>query len=178
MSGKQSSPDPLPRYRGEERTLVLVKPDAVQRQLSGKVISRFVAAGLTVSRLAMHVPDRPLVRRHYRDTRGAPFYEDLVEYLAGEKVLVAVFVGEDAVAIGREVIGDSDPAQAAPGTVRGDFGTDSMAVADREGRAVRNVAHASDSREAAEREFSLWLGSEVGHRREKVPMIEGVPATE
>lgn len=146
---------------GIDQTFAVVKPDGVRRHLTSEVLARFTAAGLTPSQLAVGCPDRSLVAQHYRDAQDEPFFNDLLEYLAGELVVAAVLVGDDAVTTGREIVGDSDPAEAAPGTIRGDLGQDSVEQADQEQRAVRNVVHAADSPEAAEREISLWIPGDV-----------------
>jgi len=139
------------------QTLVLVKPDGVQRRLVGQCLARFETAGLTVSALDLRQPGRDVVERHYREHDGKDFYANLVDYLADSSVAAAVFSGDDAVSTARDIVGDTNPADADTGTIRGDLGQDSMEQADREDRALQNVVHASEDADAARREISLWF---------------------
>ena len=130
-----------------ERTLVLVKPDAMERELAGTIISRLQAKGLRLVALKMLHMDRALAGRHYFIHRDKPFYEDLVEYIIATPIVAAVFEGEGAVEAVREVMGATDPAKAERGTIRSDFGLDIQ----------RNATHASDSVENAEKEIKLFF---------------------
>ena len=130
-----------------ERTLVLVKPDGVQRGLVGTVIDRLERKGLKLVAARMVHPDRSLVEIHYAEHEGKPFYGPLVDFLTSRPVMAMVMEGEDAIGVVRTVVGPTDPATAPPGTIRGDFGI----------QVSRNVVHASDSPESARREIDLWF---------------------
>jgi len=131
-----------------ERTFVMIKPDAVARGLTGRIVSRFEDAGLTIERMEMVTLTREQAGSNYAEHEGKPFYEGLVEYVTSGPVVKMVIAGEGAVAICRKLIGATDPAEAAPGTIRGDFGL----VLD------ANLIHGSDSTESAERETGIFFG--------------------
>lgn len=133
-----------------ERTLVLVKPDAVQRGLAGDIISRLEGTGLRLVALKMLQMDRETAERHYSIHRGKPFFEGLVQFITSSPLVAAVFEGPKAVEIVRKVMGETDPAQAAPGTIRGDL---ALGIG-------RNVVHGSDSVENSEQEISLFFSPE------------------
>jgi nucleoside-diphosphate kinase len=130
-----------------ERTLVLIKPDAMQRGLAGEIIARLERRGLRIVAMRMLYMDEALARRHYAEHEGKPFLEGLVRYITSCPIIAAVFEGTKAVAMVRQSMGATDPAQAAPGTIRGDLG---LAIG-------RNLIHGSDSLEAAEREIRLFF---------------------
>lgn len=130
-----------------ERSLVLVKPYAVQRGLGGTFISRLENLGLKMVALKMLHLDRALAEQLYAVHRSKPFFADLVSYVTSEPVIAAVFQGERAVEILRRTIGATDPAKAEPGTIRRDYGMDVR----------RNAIHGSDSVESAEREIKLFF---------------------
>ena len=130
-----------------ERTLVLVKPDGVHRGLVGAVISRLERKGLKIVAAMMVWPGEELVRTHYAEHEGKPFYRPLVDFLTSGPVMAMVMEGDGAIAVVRSLVGATDPAKAAPGTIRGDMGL----------RVSRNVVHASDSPASAEREVALWF---------------------
>jgi nucleoside-diphosphate kinase len=131
-----------------ERTFVLIKPDAVARGLAGRIVSRFEDAGLTIERMEMVTLSREQAGRNYAEHEGKPFYDGLVEYVTSGRVVKMVIAGDGAVATCRKLIGATDPAEAAPGTIRGDFGL----VLD------ANLIHGSDSPESAERETGIFFG--------------------
>jgi nucleoside-diphosphate kinase len=133
-----------------ERTLVLVKPDAVQRGLVGNIISRIEGTGLKLVALKMLRMDSEMAERHYGIHRGKPFFEGLVQFIISSPLVAAVFEGPEAVGIVRKLMGETDPAQAAPGTIRGDLALKSK----------RNVVHGSDSGENAEQEIGLFFSPE------------------
>ncbi len=133
-----------------ERTLVLVKPDGVQRGLVGEVLSRFEETGLKLVALKMLQMDRATAERHYAVHRGKPFFEGLLEFITISPLVAAVFEGPRAVEVVRKLMGETDPARAAPGTIRGD-----LALTMR-----YNVVHGSDSAENAEREIDLFFRPE------------------
>ena len=130
-----------------ERTLVLVKPTGVARGLIGEVISRMERRGLTikVARLLMVTPE--MASQHYAEHREKPFYQELVTQIASAPVFAMVVEGPVAVSIVRRMMGATNPLEADPGTVRGDFGLD----------VLRNVVHSSDSLESAEREIAIFF---------------------
>ncbi|OGO01056.1 MAG: nucleoside-diphosphate kinase [Chloroflexi bacterium RBG_13_52_12] len=130
-----------------ERSLVLVKPDAMERGLAGAIIGRLQGAGLKLTALRMLHIDKALAEKHYAIHREKPFFKDLVEYITSTPVVAAVFEGEGAVERIRKLMGATDPSKAAPGTIRKDYGLDVQ----------RNSTHASDSPENAEIEIANFL---------------------
>lgn len=130
-----------------ECTLVIVKPDAVQRGLIGEVLRRLETRGLKMVGLKLMAVSQELARKHYAVHTGKSFFEPLISYITSAPVVVAVFEGKDAVAAVRSTVGATNPVQAAPGTIRGDLG---MEIG-------RNLVHASDSAEAARSEVALWF---------------------
>ena len=133
-----------------ERSLVLIKPDAMPRGLAGTIISRLEKEGLKLVALRMLHMDRALAERHYAIHRDKPFFEGLVDYIISTPIVAGVFEGEGAVELIRKVMGATDPAKAEAGTIRGDFGLDIQ----------RNSTHASDSVENAETEIKLFFSDD------------------
>ncbi len=133
-----------------ERSLVLVKPDAMQRGLAGVIISRLERRGLKIVAMKMLQMDKALAQRHYAIHQGKAFFNDLVEFITSSPIIAAVFEGEKAVEAIRQTMGETDPAKASPGTIRGDFGLD----------IGHNLVHGSDSTENAEKEISLLFSPE------------------
>ncbi|MDN3483065.1 nucleoside-diphosphate kinase [Arthrobacter sp. APC 3897] len=135
-----------------ERTLVLIKPDGVKRNLSGAILARVEAKGYTLAELKKVNATREVLEEHYAEHEGKPFYEPLVEFMLSGPVVAAIFEGERVIEGFRSLAGTTDPTTAAPGTIRGDFGRDW-------GTAVQqNLVHGSDSTESAEREIGIWFG--------------------
>lgn len=130
-----------------ERTLVLVKPDGTQRGLAGEVLSRLERRGLKVVGAKLIHVERSLAEQHYAEHVGKPFYEGLIDFITSAPVLALAMEGERAVEISRQTMGATDPAKAAPGTIRGDLG---LTVG-------RNLVHGSDSPERAKEEVALWF---------------------
>ncbi|MCZ6615271.1 MAG: nucleoside-diphosphate kinase [Chloroflexi bacterium] len=130
-----------------ERTLVLAKPDAVQRGLAGTIIARLEARGLNIVAIKLIQIDRPMAERHYEAHIGKPFFEGLVRFITSSPVVATVLEGNRAIDIVRQTMGETDPAKATPGTIRGDFALD----------IGRNLVHGSDSPEAAQREIALFF---------------------
>ena len=130
-----------------ERTLVLVKPDAMQRGLASEVLGRFERRGLKMVAARMLLIDETLAARHYAEHVGKPFYERLCNFITSGPVIAVVYEAEGAVALARQTIGATDPAKAAPGSIRGDFGINMG----------RNMVHGSDSPESAAREVALFF---------------------
>ena len=134
-----------------ERTLILLKPDTVERQLVGAVLSRFEQKGLKIVAMRMLQFTTELARKHYADHVGKPFYPGLETYITSGPVVAAILEGPDAIAIVRRMIGPTNGAEASSGTIRGDFALTSQ----------RNLVHASDSPEAAEREIKIFFGNDA-----------------
>lgn len=130
-----------------ERTFVMVKPDGVQRGIAGQVISRFEAKGLKLAAARLMTIDSELAARHYGEHVGKPFYEKLVRFITSGPVLAMVWEGEDAISVVRTLVGKTNPKEAGPGTVRGDYGMTTG----------KNIIHASDSPVSAEREINLFF---------------------
>jgi nucleoside-diphosphate kinase len=130
-----------------ERSLVLIKPDAMERGLAGAIMSRLQGKGLKLVALRMLQMDKSLAERHYAVHKGKPFFKDLVGYITSTPIVAAAFEGEGAVERIRKAMGATDPAKSAPGTIRKDYGLDVQ----------RNSTHASDSPENAEKEIALFF---------------------
>jgi nucleoside-diphosphate kinase len=130
-----------------ERTLVLIKPDAVARGLVGEVIARFERKGLTLSALVLRTMDVELADRHYAEHLEKAFYPPLRDFMTSGPLLAGIFSGDEAVDVVRALVGATDGRKAAAGTIRGD-----LSLSNRE-----NLVHASDSIESAEREIKLWF---------------------
>jgi nucleoside-diphosphate kinase len=130
-----------------ERTLVLVKPDGVQRQLTGRIIARFEERGLKIVGLKLIAVDRPLAERHYAIHRDKPFFGGLIEFITSSPLVAMVLEGPGAIGMVRATVGATRPEQAASGTIRGDL---AMVTS-------QNLVHASDGVETAETEIALWF---------------------
>jgi nucleoside-diphosphate kinase len=130
-----------------ERTLVLIKPDAMQRRLAGEILARFEQRGLEVRAAKLVLVDEGLADRHYAEHREKPFFGELVEFITSSPTLALVLEGESAVKVVRATMGATNPVDSAPGTIRGDL---ALAMPD-------NLVHGSDSLESAEREIALWF---------------------
>jgi nucleoside-diphosphate kinase len=132
-----------------ERTLVLIKPDAMQRGLAGEILARLERRGLRIAGLKLLQVDRALAERHYGEHVGKPFYEGLVAYITSSPIVAAVFEGTAAVEAVRATMGKTNPKDAAPGTIRGDYGLE----------IGRNLIHGSDSTTSAAREVDLFFSA-------------------
>jgi nucleoside-diphosphate kinase len=132
-----------------ERTLVLVKPDAMGRGLTGEIVGRLERRGLQIRAAKLVRVDRELAERHYAEHVEKPFFGELVDFITSAPTLALVVEGKSAISVVRTTIGATDPADAAPGSIRGDL---ALAMPD-------NLVHGSDSAEAAEREIGLWFGA-------------------
>jgi nucleoside-diphosphate kinase len=130
-----------------ERTLVLIKPDAMQRRLAGEILARFEQRGLEVRAAKLVHVDEALAGEHYAEHREKPFFGELVEFITSSPTLALVLEGESAVKVVRTTMGSTNPVDSAPGTIRGDL---ALAMPD-------NLVHGSDSLESAEREIALWF---------------------
>jgi nucleoside-diphosphate kinase len=132
----------------DQRTYIMVKPDAVARGLVGRIVARFEDTGLRIERLEYGVVTAEQAAANYAEHAGKPFYDGLIDYITGGPVVKMVLTGPDAVAVCRKLMGATNPRDAAPGTIRGDLGL----VMD------ANVVHGSDSAESAEREIAIFFG--------------------
>ncbi len=130
-----------------ERTLVLVKPDAMQRGLAGEIIRRLEQRGLRIAGMKLMQIDTALAKRHYAEHEGKPFFDGLVNYITSAPVIAAVFEGRNAVQAVRGSVGATNPPEAAPGSIRADYGLERG----------RNLVHASDSPASGERETALFF---------------------
>ena len=130
-----------------DRTLILVKPDAFARGLTGEIVARFERKGLQIVALRHMRMDRELAERHYAEHAEKPFFGDLVDFITGGPLVALVLEGYEAVVAARQVIGATNPLEAAPGSIRGDFAIETGT----------NLVHGSDSDESAEREIALWF---------------------
>lgn len=131
-----------------ERTLILVKPDGMQRGLAGEIISRLERRGLRIVGLKMLHVDTAMAKRHYAEHEGKPFFDGLVEYITACPIVAAVLEGTGAIATVRKTMGKTNPGDAEPGTIRGDLGLEMG----------RNLIHGSDGPESAVREIALFFG--------------------
>ena len=131
-----------------ERTLVLVKPDGVQRLLTGRIIGRFEERGLKIVGLKLVAVDRALAERHYAVHRDKPFFRGLVDFITSSPLVALALDGPNAIAVVRAMVGATRPNEAAPGTIRGDFALET----------AQNLIHASDGPETAAAELAMWFG--------------------
>jgi nucleoside-diphosphate kinase len=141
-----------------ERTLVLIKPDGVQRLLVGRILERYEARGLKLVGAKLMQADRDLAERHYAVHRERPFFKGLVEFITSGPLLALALEGPNAIAVTRTINGATRPHEAAPGSIRGDFALET----------AQNLVHASDSGETAAQELALWFQPEelLGYSRE------------
>ena len=130
-----------------ERTLVLIKPDGVQRGLVGEIIGRIERRGLRLLGIKMMQVSRSLAEKHYAVHKGKPFYDGLIDYIIASPVVAMTWQGSKAVEVVRQVLGSTNPTQASPGTIRADFAVDTG----------RNLTHGSDSAQTGELEVNLWF---------------------
>ena len=133
-----------------ERTLVLIKPDAVRRALAGEILARFEHRGLMIRAAKFVKVDRSLAEKHYAEHTEKPFFGELVEFITSAPTLALVLEGDAAISVVRTTMGATNPTDAAPGTIRGDL---ALAMPD-------NLVHGSDSSESAEREIGLWFSDD------------------
>jgi nucleoside-diphosphate kinase len=131
-----------------ERTLILVKPDAFARNLTGEIIARFERKGLRLAELKLMTMTRELAQQHYAEHEGKPFYEELVSFITSGPLVAMVLEGQKAIEAARQVIGATNPLQATTGSIRGDYAIE----------VGQNMVHGSDGPESAEREVGLFFG--------------------
>tara|TARA_Y100000588_G_scaffold374121_1_gene448818 strand:- start:1513 stop:1986 length:474 start_codon:yes stop_codon:yes gene_type:complete len=146
-----------------EQTLILVKPDAMQRGLAFEVLGRLERRGLKLVGLRLLHVDEALAKQHYGEHEGKPFFDGLVDYITACPIIAAIFEGPDAVSAARQTIGSTNPTEASPGTIRGDLGIE----------IGRNLVHGSDSSQSAEREISIFFDNQVveNWKRDSDPWI-------
>ncbi|MFL0247811.1 nucleoside-diphosphate kinase [Candidatus Clostridium stratigraminis] len=130
-----------------ERTLILVKPDGVERKLLGKIISCYERKGLNIIALELILADTDTAKRHYEEHVGKPYFEELIKYITENKLCALVVEGENAIEIVRKINGDKDPLKSDLGSIRGKFSIEK----------TRNLVHASDSAQSAKREIGIWF---------------------
>lgn len=133
-----------------EQTFVMVKPDGLQRNLTGNIISRLENKGLKLKALKLMKVSKSLAETHYEEHKDKPFYQSLINYITSGPVVAMVWEGESAIDVCRKLMGETDPKKALPGTIRGDFGLTVGA----------NIVHGSDSPESAKREIDLFFTSD------------------
>ena len=133
-----------------ETTLILIKPDGVQRSLSGEILSRLEKSGLKICGLKLIHVDEKLAKQHYAEHEGKPFFNDLVEYICSAPIIALALTGPNAVQKSRSLIGKTNPLESEPGTIRGDFGLEIS----------RNLIHGSASIEDAEREVNIFFAKD------------------
>jgi nucleoside-diphosphate kinase len=148
-----------------ERTIVLIKPDGVQRLLVGRLLARYEERGLRIAAMKFVQVDRQLAERHYVVHRGKPFFESLVEFITSGPLVAMALEGPSAIAAARAINGATRPSEAAPGTIRGDFALEVM----------QNIVHASDGPETAAQELALWFAKDdyVSYERDIDRWISG-----
>ncbi|MBI4438614.1 nucleoside-diphosphate kinase [Candidatus Woesearchaeota archaeon] len=155
-----------------ERTLVLIKPDGVERGLAGKIITRFEDAGLKIVGMKLKVVNKDFALKHYTEDlakrRGAHIREQMVEYISSGPVVAIVLEGVNAIENVRKLTGDTQPLSAQPGTIRGDFSHTSYSYADSSKKPVKNIIHASSGKQDAEHEISLWFAKNELHEYQTV----------
>jgi len=130
-----------------ERTLIIIKPDGIQRKLIGEIISRYEKKGFKITAGKLMKADKATVENHYDEHKGKGFFLELVDYILEDSIMVMVIEGEKVIEIVRNMNGHKDPAQAMPGTIRGDYANS----------ITKNIIHASDSVDSAEREIGIWF---------------------
>ncbi len=133
-----------------ERTLVLIKPDAIERKLAGEILGRFERRGLELRAAKLLQVDRALAEEHYAEHTEKPFFGELVDFITSAPTLALVLEGESAISVVRTTMGATNPTNSAPGTIRGDL---ALAM-------PNNLVHGSDSGESAAREIALWFGDD------------------
>ncbi len=155
-----------------EQTLILIKPDGVERSLTGKILARFEDAGLKIIALKMIRIDKKMAMRHYTEDlakrRGEHIRNIMLDYISAGPVVAAIIEGVMAIEVVRKMTGDTEPRTALPGTIRGDFTHMSYKYADSRKGPVKNVIHASSDKEDAKREIGLWFGKNEIHSYKSV----------
>ena len=146
-----------------ERTLVLIKPDGVQRSLTGEIITRFEKVGLKVVGLKMVWANKKFAQQHYDAHKGKKFFLSLVNFLSEGPVVAIVLEGLHAIEVVRKLVGPTEPRTAAPGTIRGDMAHHSYEYTDKKGIPIKNLIHASGDKKDADKEIKLWFSAKELH---------------
>jgi|TARA_Y100000310_G_scaffold331808_1_gene406093 nucleoside-diphosphate kinase len=146
-----------------EKTLVLIKPDGVQRGLVGEITQRFEKAGLKIAAMKMVWVDKKFAKKHYAEHVDKKFYSGLESLITMGPVVAMVLEGVEAISLVRKMAGSTDPKSAPPGTIRGDYAHISYDYADKKGIGIKNLIHASANEKDAEKEIKLWFGKEEIH---------------
>ena len=146
-----------------EQTLILLKPDAVERSLAGQILERFERVGLKIAAMKMVWIDPDFSKKHYAAHVEKPFYKGLEEFITSGPVIAIVLQGLHAVELVRKMVGVTEPKGAAPGTIRGDFSHHSYAYTDQKGITIKNLIHASGEIDEAKQEIELWFKKEEIH---------------
>lgn len=143
-----------------ETTFVILKPDAVRRALCGAIIERFERAGLKIKAMKMMTAEKSIVEKHYAEHKGKKFYKGLIDLLTSAPIMIIAVQGAHAVRAVRKLVGATEPLEAAPGTIRGDFSHISYDRSQEHLGVIPNLIHASDSKETAIKEIALWFRTE------------------
>ena len=146
-----------------ERTLVIIKPDGVERGLVGEILKRFENAGLKIVGMKMVWIDKKFAEEHYKSHKSKPFFRELVDFITEGPVVSFAIEGVHAVDNARRLVGSTSPHEAAPGTIRGDFAHLSMAYASKKGSGGKNIVHASGTKKEADEEIKLWFTKKELH---------------
>jgi nucleoside-diphosphate kinase len=146
-----------------EKTLVLIKPDGVQRSLAGEIITRFEKVGLKIIGMKMVWVNREFAKKHYKAHVDKPFYAGLESMITEGPVIAIVLEGIHAVELVRKIVGPTEPKSALPGTIRGDYAHVSYSYADKKGIAIKNLVHASANNDEAKAEIEIWFKKEELH---------------
>ena len=146
-----------------ERTLVIIKPDGVQRSLIGSIITRFENAGMKVVGMKMAWANKKFAQEHYKAHKSKSFFKELVDFITEGPVVAFVIEGVHAVENARRLVGTTSPHSAPPGTIRGDYAHISMAYASKKGSGGKNLIHASGTKQEADAEIKLWFGKDEVH---------------
>ncbi|MDO8741276.1 MAG: nucleoside-diphosphate kinase [Candidatus Woesearchaeota archaeon] len=154
-----------------ERTFIMMKPDAVQRCITGEIIDRFENAGLKIVGMKMIWMSKDFSKKHYEAHIKKPFYKGLEDFITSGPVIAMVLEGLHAVEIARKLVGATEPRTALPGTIRGDFAHHSYEYTDKKGISIKNLIHASSSKEEAKKEIELWFKAEELHSYKTVHEI-------
>lgn len=141
-----------------EKTFFMIKPDGVKRGLIGEVLARMENRGFTFDHLQLVIPSKEQFDLHYHQLVEKPFYPSMIDYMMSGPILIGIISGYEVIESWRTMMGKTNPKDAAPGTIRGDF-----AQAPNDNGDMMNVVHGSDSRDSAKREIELWFGKEVAH---------------
>ena len=146
-----------------KQTLVLIKPDCVQRSISGKIITRFENSGMKIIGMKMVWVDEKLSQTHYSEHISKPFFKGLDEFIRSGPVIAIALEGVDAIRNIRRIVGSTAPGDASPGTIRGDYAHHTYEYADRKSKSIANIIHASGNDEEAKKEVSLWFDKSELH---------------